>query len=513
MSRPFMTLENVTLNLNGELLFKNTHWTWQTDQQWAIIGPNGSGKSTLAKAICRQIPLYQGKIYYFFNEPGNGEPFFNRSDIIMISPGMHQELMHRYGGYHQARWQSSDDSDIPSVADFLSGKSIEHRSPYEVTAFKTSEAVYLSRRNKAMALLEIEYLLERKIHQLSNGETRKVLIARALMQAPKLLIFDDPFGGVDTESRSLLRKVFAELIAAGEMKILLINSGPDELPEGITHLLYVVGHQVIEQKPINQNLTAVRQNETPSMTQPAISFSALFPDVKRDFGLESSVLVEMKDTSVCYNGVTVLAKINWSVREGQRWAVLGHNGAGKSTLLSLITGDNPQVYANEVFLFGKKRGSGESIWDIKKQIGWVSPELQIYYARGFSCLEVVCSGFFDSIGLYQSCSQEQIAAANQWLQLFQIDKLADRLFNSLSLGEQRMTLLARALVKKPSLLILDEPCQGLDEMHRKYINNLLDQLCRQTNQTMIYVTHYLDELPQTITHILKLKNGRVIEVS
>jgi molybdate transport system ATP-binding protein len=511
VSKPFITLENITLNLNGELLFKDTNWIWQTDQHWAIIGPNGSGKSTLAKAICRQIPLYQGKIYYFFNERGNVEPFFNRSDIIMISPGMHQELMYRYGGYHQARWQSSDDSDIPSVAEFLSGKSIEHRSPYEVTAFKTSEAVYRSRREKAMALLEIEYLLERKIHQLSNGETRKVLIARALMQAPKLLIFDDPFGGVDTESRNLLRKVFAGLIAAGEMKILLINSGPDELPEGITHLLYVVGHQVIEQKPINQNLTAVHQNETPSVTQPAISFSGLFPDLKRDFGLESSVLVEMKDTSVCYNGVTVLAKVNWSVREGQRWAVLGHNGAGKSTLLSLITGDNPQVYANEVSLFGKKRGSGESIWDIKKQIGWVSPELQIYYTRGFSCLEVVCSGFFDSIGLYQSCTPEQIADANEWLQLFQIDKLADRLFNSLSLGEQRLTLLARALVKKPSLLVLDEPCQGLDEMHRKYINNLLDQLCRQTDQSMIYVTHYLDELPQTITHILKLKNGRVIE--
>ncbi|HBF38083.1 MAG TPA: hypothetical protein DDW50_12255 [Firmicutes bacterium] len=515
MNKPFIKLENVTLSVNDGLLFENTDWLWQSDEHWAIVGPTGSGKSILAKAICHQLPLHTGQIHYFFNPVASeGEPFFNRGDVLIISPSQHQELMHRYGGYHQARWQSSEENDIPIVAEYLSAKSIEHRSPYEVTPFKTDEAVYRVRREKVMVLLQIEYLLNRKIHQLSNGEARKVLIARALMQAPKLLIFDDPFGGLDTESRTLLRKVITQIIVAGEVKILMTVSELTEVPEGITHLLYVADHQVSSKKPVNRVLPSEFKAEKCPKALEAISISAnKFLGLQAKLTPNPAILVEMKNTSVIYNETSVLSNINWTVQEGERWAVLGHNGAGKSTLLSLIMADNPQSYANEIYLFGKKRGSGETIWDIKRQIGWVSPELQMYYVQGFSCLEVVCSGFFDTIGLYRNCSEEQQMIANEWLRLFQLKQVADHPFDSLSLGEQRLILLARALVKKPALLVLDEPGQGLDESHRKYMNDLLDQLCRQSNLAMIYVTHYLNELPQEITHILRLKKGQVVENS
>jgi molybdate transport system ATP-binding protein len=514
VTTPFITFEDVTLNLNGESLFAHTNWTWQSDQHWAIVGPNGSGKSTFAKAVSRQIPILSGRIlYYFSNDTPEGQPYFNRGEIITLSPGLHQQLMHQYGGYHQARWQSSEEGDIPLVTDYLSGKSIEHHSPYEVTPFKTDESVYLTRREKALELLGIEYLLDRKIHQLSNGEARKVLIARALMQAPKLLIFDDPFGGLDTDSRSLLRKIITGIIAAGEVKILLIASDLAELPEGITHLLRIADHRVNDLKPVSHDSTESKKTQ-PSKIPAAITLTAdKFPGFQTHPAAGPATLVEIKNTSVIYNGVTVLSNINLKINEGERWAVLGHNGAGKSTLLSLIMADNPQSYSNEIYLFGQKRGSGETIWDIKRHIGWVSPELQMYYDQGFSCLEVVCSGLFDTIGLYRSCSKEQTATAGEWLGLFQMEKLAGHPFDSLSLGEQRLVLLARALVKSPALLILDEPCQGLDEIHRKYINDLLDQLCRKTNLSLIYVTHYLDELPQTITHILKLKNGQIVDRS
>jgi molybdate transport system ATP-binding protein len=217
----------------------------------------------------------------------------------------------------------------------------------------------------------------------------------------------------------------------------------------------------------------------------------------------------MKDTSITYNGVKVLDRINWRMRQGENWAVLGPNGAGKTTLLSLILADNPQSYANDITIFGTRRGSGESIWDIKRDIGWVSPELQLYYHQDTSCHHVICSGFFDSVGLYQTYLPEQAQVAQHWLDELGLTHLADRPLGTVSVGEQRLALLGRALVKKPALLILDEPCQGLDLRNRTRIIDLLDQLCRQLPVNLIYVTHHFDEMPQAITHVLKLEKGRI----
>jgi molybdate transport system ATP-binding protein len=197
------------------------------------------------------------------------------------------------------------------------------------------------------------------------------------------------------------------------------------------------------------------------------------------------------------------------MRQGEHWAIRGPNGAGKSTLLSLILADNPQAYANDVTIFGRPRGTGESIWEIKHQIGWVSPEIHMYYSSQIDCRTVVCSGFHDSMGLYQNVTAEQSQTAARWMRILGIDGLADQLFHDVSIGEQRMILLARALVKQPRLLILDEPCQGLDGYHRARIIHVLDALCRQTPVSLLYVTHHRDELPESITHVLLLEKGRM----
>jgi molybdate transport system ATP-binding protein len=222
-------------------------------------------------------------------------------------------------------------------------------------------------------------------------------------------------------------------------------------------------------------------------------------------------LIKMRSVSVHYGETQVLRDVSWTVRPGERWALQGRNGAGKSTLLSLILADNPQAYTNEIDLFGRRRGSGETIWEIKQKIGWVSPELHIYYPKTATCQDVVRSGFFDSAGLYQHCSPEQKSIAAGWMQTFELEALAEMPFARLSAGQQRQALLARALVKNPPLLILDEPCQGLDEAHRRYFVDLLDQLCAHTPLTLIYVTHYEEELPAAITHRLRLERGRVVE--
>ena len=219
----------------------------------------------------------------------------------------------------------------------------------------------------------------------------------------------------------------------------------------------------------------------------------------------------MENVSVSYNGTPVLHQVNWTVRENEHWALLGPNGAGKTTLLSLILADNPQAYANDITLFGWRRGSGESIWEIKRNIGWVAPELQLYYPRHATCLDVACSGWYDSVGLYRECTSHQREIAVAWLERFGLAERAGTVIDQLSEGEQRLALLARALVKSPVLLVLDEPCQGLDAGNRDRVLQAIAEAGVQPNTSMIYVTHRADELPQNITHVLRLSEGHVVD--
>jgi molybdate transport system ATP-binding protein len=170
--------------------------------------------------------------------------------------------------------------------------------------------------------------------------------------------------------------------------------------------------------------------------------------------------VRMVDVHISYGDKVILDNINWEVKKGECWAVSGHNGSGKSTLLSLINGDNPQAFANQIWLFDKRKGTGESIWDIKKNIGYISPELHHYFDMGTDCLSIVASGLFDTVGLFRKLNEEQVWLTRQWMALLHIQRFEERMFQRLSDSEQRRVLLARALVKNPPMLILDEPCQG-----------------------------------------------------
>jgi molybdate transport system ATP-binding protein len=225
----------------------------------------------------------------------------------------------------------------------------------------------------------------------------------------------------------------------------------------------------------------------------------------------AETLVAMKNVTVKYDSTIALNNISWAMRSGQNWVILGPNGCGKTTLLNLITADNLQAYANKIYLFGKRRGSGESIWDIKERIGMMSSEFQIRYRRSITAFEVVLSGFFDSVGLYRNASLQQRQTADRWMAVLGIADLSDKTFNQLSYGEQRMVLLVRSMVKMPQLLIMDEPCQGLDRSNRRRILDAIDVIGRHGGTNIIYVTHYRDEIPACMTHMLqfdKKPNGR-----
>ncbi|GAB4341489.1 MAG: hypothetical protein Kow0099_18260 [Candidatus Abyssubacteria bacterium] len=338
---------------------------------------------------------------------------------------------------------------------------------------------------------------------------RKLLIARALLRRPMMLILDAPFVGLDYPSRRTLGKMIDDLMQTGT-RLVFVTSHADEIPRSITNVLWLEGGTIraagsresVMRALSSRKALICRSSTSLAPSPPARFRSHAFPTPR--------VLVEIKNASVVYDDVELLKGINWRVREGENWALLGPNGSGKTTLLSLILADNPHSYTNDVRVFGKRRGSGETIWEIKKHIGLVSPDIQIHYHRHMTCHDVVCSGFHDSIGLYNACSDRQRRLVRLWMARLGLSDLVERKFDELSAGQQRMALVARAVVKHPRLMILDEPCQGLDPENRDIVLRTLDLIGRQGGSNLICVTHHLDEIPDSITHVLMLRNGRVV---
>ena len=501
MPSPFITLDSVSIRLRDQILFSELYWAIRDDQHWAVIGPNGSGKSTLMKALCGSLPVVKGKItYHFLRDAKHTAPQDHVAYVTFDS----QRAVLGDEAFYQERWNIGVNEDTLTVSEFLSEENIQRVSAFQIAAVE-HDASFAKRRQDAIDWLELNKLLDRSVVQLSNGERRKVTIARALLKQPKLLILDNPFAGLDERFRGKLAQNLDNLMQS-TMRVIVVGTSRDEIPASVTNVLNLSLRGAVcatKQSPIRQSDAHAASQRTLAMTTARLRQNASH-DPSRP------ILAEMKNVNVSYNGTPILRDVDWTIREGEHWALLGPNGAGKTTLLSLILADNPQAYANDITLFGKRRGTGESIWEIKQHIGWVAPELQLYYPRDATCLDVVCSGWFDSVGLYHQCSPQQREIAIAWLEKFGLGEQIASIFDQLAEGEQRLTLLARALVKNPPLLILDEPCQGLDEHNRDLILQAIDSSMNQKSTSMIYVTHRADEMPQSITHVLRLSEGKIV---
>jgi molybdate transport system ATP-binding protein len=325
-----------------------------------------------------------------------------------------------------------------------------------------------------------------------------------LLEEADLLLLDMPFIGLDEHSRQTLHTILKQFNVLG-LDIVMATS-TQEIPQCITHVLELSSGEILYQgdriqwPKVNQNKV-----KSPKILDPE-KRQKLNAAIKAGF----SSFVKMKDVKVRYGQKQVLENVNWEVKAGEKWAIIGPNGSGKSTLISLLTADNPQRFANDIHLFGQKIGTGESIWDIRKCMGFVSPELQLYFPRHYSVWAVVASGLFDAGGLYRELKPEQEQQALEIMDLLKITELRTRKMYELSNGQQRMALLARALIKNPPVLILDEPCQGLDETGIAFFRDLVQELCADTPRTLIYTTHYPAEIPACVDHFLTWENDQWI---
>jgi molybdate transport system ATP-binding protein len=477
MSTALVHIAQLNLRYQQKLVLKDLNWTILPAENWLLRGTSGSGKTSLAKAIAGLLP-YQGKIEYNFSKE------IDSGTTVQYVANWYQfkDLEGQSNFYYQQRYNKQATETTATVTAELAQYGSKHQLDFP-------EAIRIA---KALGFSE---LLDSRLIQLSSGEHKKLQLIRALWLRSQLLILDQPYNGLDKLSRQNLNQLLEELASGGTQIILISND--QEVPACINRYAAINDGKLYQSVSDDLHFTASEQllASLPGFLQEAPTSAA-----------ES--IISMTDVNISYDDKKVLNNINWEVKPGEKWLLQGHNGSGKSTLLSLITGDHPQAYANNFYLFGNKRGSGESIWDIKKRIGLISPELHWYFDPGATVKQSVISGFYDSSGLYCEPSYSKKTQAAELIAYFGLQEFENMLMNQLPLGKQRLALLARTVIKNPELLILDEPCQGLDVEQTLYFNKLVDELCRN-GTTLIYVGHFESQLPACIEKRILLENGEV----
>lgn len=409
-----------------------------------LVGGNGSGKSTLARQLADSVPGAE-----------------------LLSSETQQAFYERELADDDSNFQEATDHGT-TVGELLGDAARSH---------------------PLLHAFGLRALWDRGYRLLSSGESRKLLLLLALLGSPTLLILDEPFDGLDLASRDEL--AHAVLTAATSLPVLVVGSFRAALCP--FPLAAVSGVSVIERGAVSfagsaeawreRDTSMPRKHGTPPVEEGSF-YTALDPVVP---------LVKLERGTVRYGDFVVFEGLDFTVRAGEHTLIEGPNGSGKSTLLEMICGDHPQGYSNNLTLFGRRRGSGETVWDIKKNVGMVSPKLHRDYRVGGSVEDAIVSGLYDSIGVYREREPSHRARALRWLAWLELNVAPHHAFRELSFGEQRLVLIARAAIKVPPLVVLDEPTAGLDADNQARVLELIESLCSQHKTTVLFVTHRADE--------------------
>lgn len=501
------------------------------DEQIAIIGPNGGGKSMFVDILTGKHALLMTDVKYDF-APSKAKmvsdniKYLTFRDSYGTSEGVY---------YYQQRWNQNDIDETPIVGDLfdeafrIAEEGATRTSTYDkflvrdesesqkATRLEQEEAYKQkvradmeAMRDRLYKMFNLDQLVDKHIIMLSSGELRKFQLTKTLLTNPRILIMDNPFIGLDVNARKQLHDFLSIISKETHIQIILILSKTDDIPEFITHVVRVEDMEVKPKETIAEYLASRKEIPSQVLTEDKRQAILNLPyqngeDDEMPIGTQH--VIDFKNVNIQYGKRTILKDLSFTVMNGERWALSGENGSGKSTLLSLVCADNPQAYANNIVLFDYKRGTGESIWDIKKHIGYISPEMHRAYMKDIPSIDIVASGLSDASGLYKKPKPEQMGICEFWMDIFGIAKYKDTTFLKLSSGEQRLVLLARAFVKDAQLMILDEPLHGLDMYNRRLVKDVIETFCQRKNKTMIMVTHYEEELPNNIDHKIFLKKN------
>ncbi|MDE7290888.1 MAG: ATP-binding cassette domain-containing protein [Treponemataceae bacterium] len=499
----FISINECRIESVRGTLLENVSWKMRSKEAWLVVGANGSGKANFLNALAgdgaRFIPNKDGAFF--------SNAFENSAEIISLEKAaalIEEERANDESEYVEGGVDHGRTARV-FLCEGILGKKIRRQTNGE---FEIPETGARLENFPEVKLCGIENILDRGLKYLSTGEIRRTYLCRALLRKKQLLILSDPFAGLDAQSRKILLDFFdgiatRQLKNSGEEsgafpRIILSMERFNEIPESINCVLEFSKNAIsfCGSRREYEEILSQRQKENSDFREKnKIEFKQTVQNlVAENFSDEKfsaeKILVEMRGVNVGWGEHRVLRDLSWTLRRGEHWLIRGPNGSGKTTFLELITGDNMQVFCNDVKIFGARRGSGETIWDIKKRLGIVSYRLHVEYRMvGQNLLGVIVSGFHDSIGLYEAASDVEIAAAKKWLALGGFSGRENEQFSNLSYGEQRAILILRASVKSPEILILDEPCHGLDENFRQKILNLLETIAESGTTTLLHVTH------------------------
>ena len=527
-SKSLITIENCRIENSRQILIPQVSWTMKSGENWLIIGPNGGGKADFVNALCgnlKMVPNGNSSV----NQKENHQKQSIYSNIFQNSTEI--VSLERAASLIQEERENDESDYVEGGVDkgrtgrfFIAQAftNIKKGQPLPPEALKLESF-------PAVKLCGVEKILDRGLKYMSTGEIRRTLLARALISGKKLLILSDPFAGLDIESRTILLDFFNSIAlkSANNENLPHIILGMErwhEIPDAITNVIEFSDKKISfcgtrndyetllkkRQQEKSNNNDSNKEDFTEVLNDSMKNTQNLDVNPQNHQNQNSEILIKMNNVNVGWEENHVLVNLNWTLHKGEHWLVRGPNGSGKTTFLELITGDNKQVYSNDIHIFGIKRGSGESIWDIKKRLGIVSYRMHVEYRMlgGTSLQNVIISGFRDSIGMYGKPSDSEVSAAKKWLKSGGFEGRELENFGNLSYGEQRALLILRAAVKCPEILILDEPCHGLDENYREKILNLMDLIAESGTTTLLHVTHDPTEVLKCEKHILELQPGK-----
>ena len=484
-----LNIHSAQVLTKGKQIFESLNFKWEEGQQWAIIGTSGADLTAFIETIRGNCVVRKGAIIrpfakaYTEEKTSLGEINSFRDVIAYVSQRYEiRNKSNQQNFYFQQRFNSSESNDTATVREYLLEVKAKVEGPW--TLGNVSE------------LLHLEKLLDKSLLLLSNGENRRLALGLGLMRQPKIYLMDQPMTGLDVKSRAEFGQILKAIISKG-VQVLLTTSA-NEIPEGITHVAKLGGKGI-------ESIWEVADFHLTSKHEQNLSYDwRLLDSLLPKRPNENTEVIRLENLNIKYGEKQILTNLYWEVRSGERWLLRGSNGSGKSTLISLLIGENPQAYSQNLWLFGRKRGTGESIWDVKRPTGFVAPELSRFFPANQTCRKVILSGLFDTMGLYKKVSIEQEALAESYIKLFHLESFTNIPITRLSLENQRWTLLARALIKQPKLLILDEASQGMDEFQRRLFKDTVQQICERSTITVVYVSHYAEDVPEAIEKVIEL---------